>query len=411
MTDPIGPIPFLDRLGEQLGAASPQPRRQIPIRALSIAAAVLLLVVGIGIAQTFRSDPVAAGVAITRSTDTVQVRISGQAPPAHALQSLLRRNGLTGISVDEYPASPEHVGEMFLLSFDRSVLELRVSQGDHPLGTYREGGSFDTIAFPKNWSGKLSIGLGRKAHGGEEYFFGGNALRRGGLLSCMQGATPAEVAAYADAHHLDVLWRKFYDYSDLEITRRQALALPGWRVESAIEANDHQVNVSFTVDGQPMIARLFSFVDGVPLHRVHQRSRVLRENLGDDLARLGLALKGFEHPATAGHELLWDLKHASRLRNLLAYIQDREQRALVERFLDNFERQFSFISVAKLVLAPTGATGLDEYLSGNLYTRVETLDLADVLDLERVPDLADPGRQQRFFVPIGAALRVEEGAA
>jgi MSHA biogenesis protein MshI len=83
----------------------------------------------------------------------------------------------------------------------------------------------------------------------------------------------------------------------------------------------------------------------------------------------------------------------------------------LQRSLDNFERQFSFISVARLVLAPTGATGLEEYLSSNLYTRVETLDLARVLDLERVPDLADPGRQQRFFVPIGAALRVEEGAA
>jgi MSHA biogenesis protein MshI len=83
----------------------------------------------------------------------------------------------------------------------------------------------------------------------------------------------------------------------------------------------------------------------------------------------------------------------------------------LQRSLDNFERQFSFISVAKLVLAPTGATGLEEYLSSNLYTRVETLDLGSILDLERVPDLAEAGRQQRFFVPIGAALRVEEGAA
>ena len=83
----------------------------------------------------------------------------------------------------------------------------------------------------------------------------------------------------------------------------------------------------------------------------------------------------------------------------------------LQRSLDNFERQFAFISVAKLVLAPTGATGLEEYLSSNLYTRVETLDLATLFDLERVPDLADPARQQRFFVPIGAALRMEEGAA
>jgi MSHA biogenesis protein MshI len=83
----------------------------------------------------------------------------------------------------------------------------------------------------------------------------------------------------------------------------------------------------------------------------------------------------------------------------------------LQRSLDNFERQFSFVSVAKLVLAPTGATGLDEYLSSNLYTRVETLDLGAILDLERVPELADAGHQQRFFVPIGAALRVEEAPA
>ena len=82
----------------------------------------------------------------------------------------------------------------------------------------------------------------------------------------------------------------------------------------------------------------------------------------------------------------------------------------LQRSLDHFERQFSFISVAKLVLAPTGASGLDEYLSGNLYTRVETLDLATLFDLARVPDLADAAVQQRFFVALGAALR-EEGAA
>lgn len=83
----------------------------------------------------------------------------------------------------------------------------------------------------------------------------------------------------------------------------------------------------------------------------------------------------------------------------------------LQRSLDNFERQFSFISVAKLVLAPTGAAGLEDYLSSNLYTRVETLDLAALLDLDAVPELADPGRQRRFFVPIGAALRSTEAAA
>lgn len=84
----------------------------------------------------------------------------------------------------------------------------------------------------------------------------------------------------------------------------------------------------------------------------------------------------------------------------------------LQRSLDHFERQFSFISVAKLVLAPTGAAGLEAYLSGNLYTRVETLDLGDVFNLGGVAELAaDAARQQRFFVPLGAALRGEEAAA
>jgi MSHA biogenesis protein MshI len=83
----------------------------------------------------------------------------------------------------------------------------------------------------------------------------------------------------------------------------------------------------------------------------------------------------------------------------------------LQRSLDNFERQFSFISVAKLVLAPSGASGLEEYLSSNLYTRVETLDLGQLLDLGGNPELEGGARQQRFFVAIGAALRVEAKAA
>jgi MSHA biogenesis protein MshI len=83
----------------------------------------------------------------------------------------------------------------------------------------------------------------------------------------------------------------------------------------------------------------------------------------------------------------------------------------LQRSLDHVERQFSFVSVAKLVLAPSGAGGLEEYLSSNLYTRVETLDLASLLDLHRVPELLGAGAQQRFFVAIGAALRDAEAAA
>ena len=92
-----------------------------------------------------------------------------------------------------------------------------------------------------------------------------------------------------------------------------------------------------------------------------------------------------------------DRKHASFDRITLE----------LQRSLDNFERQFSFISVSKLLLAPSPVTGLDEYLSSNMYMPVETLDLAGVFDLTATPELADPAQQARFFLPLGAALRTE----
>jgi 4-aminobutyrate aminotransferase-like enzyme/Ser/Thr protein kinase RdoA (MazF antagonist) len=55
-------------------------------------------------------------------------------------------------------------------------------------------------------------------------------------------------------------------------------------------------------------------------------------------ARLNLALRGFFHPA-AGRELLWDLKHALKLRPLLGSISDAQQRALVKNVLDRYEQR------------------------------------------------------------------------
>ena len=80
----------------------------------------------------------------------------------------------------------------------------------------------------------------------------------------------------------------------------------------------------------------------------------------------------------------------------------------LQRSLDHFERQFSFISVSKLVLAPSEVSGLDEYLSSNLYMPVESVDLASVFDFSRTPELLDKALQGRFFLPLGAALRTEQ---
>lgn len=87
--------------------------------------------------------------------------------------------------------------------------------------------------------------------------------------------------------------------------------------------------------GRPMVLRLFSYVEGTPLHQA-PRSAEQRRNLGISLARLGLALRDFSHPA-ADHELLWDIKHAARLWQFLPFVEDQDRRGLVERILRRFE--------------------------------------------------------------------------
>ena len=81
----------------------------------------------------------------------------------------------------------------------------------------------------------------------------------------------------------------------------------------------------------------------------------------------------------------------------------------LQRSFDHFERQFRFIAVSKLMLAPLGdgGSGLQEYLAANLYMPVETMNLEAVLDISKVPELQQPQQQQLYFMALGAALRHE----
>jgi hydroxylysine kinase len=88
-------------------------------------------------------------------------------------------------------------------------------------------------------------------------------------------------------------------------------------------------------DGTTSIVRLLSYLRGEPLHKVGGSPRQIQE-LASCLAELDLALRTYIHPA-ADHDLLWDLKQASRLRGLLVHIADVDRRTLATRFLDAFE--------------------------------------------------------------------------
>ncbi|MCU6432699.1 agglutinin biogenesis protein MshI [Undibacterium sp. Jales W-56] len=136
----------------------------------------------------------------------------------------------------------------------------------------------------------------------------------------------------------------------------------------------------------------------------------------------GLALLSFDHSGgllTVSYA--GELYLSRRIDVSLQQLQtkDSEARSAVyervalelQRSLDNFDRQHTFITTSKLVLAPLDeavSRDLQAYLAANIYMAVETLDLADILDISKIPALAQQENQQAFFLAIGAALRHEK---
>jgi len=77
----------------------------------------------------------------------------------------------------------------------------------------------------------------------------------------------------------------------------------------------------------------------------------------------------------------------------------------LQRTLDTFERQYSSVVIGKLMLGPEPEDrGLLDYLYANLGIKVEGVDLRQVLEAPREPDLDLP-LQWRLFHLIGCSLR------
>jgi len=82
----------------------------------------------------------------------------------------------------------------------------------------------------------------------------------------------------------------------------------------------------------------------------------------------------------------------------------------LQRSMDSFERQFGFVTISKLVLAPLPpAVNLEAYLASNLYLPVSTLNLDEVFDFSIVSGVG-PVQRMQCFLALGAALRTEDVA-
>jgi MSHA biogenesis protein MshI len=82
----------------------------------------------------------------------------------------------------------------------------------------------------------------------------------------------------------------------------------------------------------------------------------------------------------------------------------------VQRSLDYFDRQFNYVTVNRLLISAPRQSGLLEKLADNLSVPVARLDLAQVMDLTAVPELADADAQADALYVLGAALRQERRA-
>lgn len=90
--------------------------------------------------------------------------------------------------------------------------------------------------------------------------------------------------------------------------------------------------------GQKRWMRLLTWVPGKLWVKKNPKRKVLRESLGAASAQMCRALQGFDHPA-AHRFLKWDNAQALWIKKDLHFIQQAEDRALVEYFLQIFEQQ------------------------------------------------------------------------
>ena len=138
-----------------------------------------------------------------------------------------------------------------------------------------------------------------------------------------------------------------------------------------------------------------------PLGRMLEARELSLEALHDYaacVARVGRALRGFFHPA-AQQVLLWDVRHAARLRPLLPHIEDDDARALVERVLDRFEERVAPVFDHLRAQVIHGDMTLDDVLLD------ERGSVTGVIDETGASWSARPGRRQRPRDPPAAGVR------
>ena len=112
-----------------------------------------------------------------------------------------------------------------------------------------------------------------------------------------------------------------------------APALPVPRLRPAVDGAPFLVPQAGPLAGR--IIRVISFLPGDALRTVPSTRR-LRQQIGRNLAILGRALRGYDHPA-AHRPLVWDIQHLTSLRPLADAVDPPDRRQLVLGEIGRFE--------------------------------------------------------------------------
>lgn len=115
-----------------------------------------------------------------------------------------------------------------------------------------------------------------------------------------------------------------------------AATLPSLTVPRVVATRDGRTELPIT-EGEHAgrTARVTSYLYGRPMYAV-RTSMSLRSDLGATLARLSQGLRDFTHPA-AERVLIWDLRRARNLSELLPVIADEQDRESFLRHIDRFD--------------------------------------------------------------------------
>lgn len=188
-----------------------------------------------------------------------------------------------------------------------------------------------------------------------------------------------------------------------------ASADPGLPVPRVIAtANGTELPVITDASGQVRFVRLLTYLAGTPLADTTATAEG-REKIGAVLARLRLAMAGFDHPA-AGRVLAWDVQHLASLEGLLAHVTDADQRLALTAGLRRFDEiaprlkacrrqvlhnDFSQSNIVVDRDDPAFVTGIIDF--GDTVTTAIAIDVSTALlnQLPRQP-LADPESSDLF---------------